>query len=197
MFFVGVQLDITAPPTPRAAPFTQQSQSQSRFAPSIGFADTDRQLAATADAQESDTAQQPAMLPSPAASLQAQSQVHSAATWYMCACSTRLSVTLVQKSSFQESMSLSGKAFGGNDWVYQLSQKQKYETQVSSADYVAKKCTRECTGFGWTVACTVCCMCHLGNLTALFPFSTPVCLSGVTMSVKSAQPHWGTASGPS
>ncbi|DBA83421.1 TPA: hypothetical protein ACH3X2_006558 [Trebouxia sp. C0005] len=74
MFFVGVQLDITAPPTPRAAPFTQQSQSQSRFAPSIGFADTDRQLAATADAQESDTAQQPAMLPSPAASLQAQSQ---------------------------------------------------------------------------------------------------------------------------
>ena len=89
MFFVGVQLDITAPPTSKAAPSTQQqSQSQSRFAPTVGSADADRQLAARADSQESDTAQQPAMLPSPAASLQAQSQVHSAAMWHMCACST-------------------------------------------------------------------------------------------------------------
>ena len=87
MFFVGVQLDITAPPTPKAAPSTQQ-QSQSRFAPTVGSAVADRQLAATADSRESDTAQQPAMLPSPAASLQAQSQVHSAAMWHMCACST-------------------------------------------------------------------------------------------------------------
>jgi len=92
MFFVGVQLDITAPPTPKAAPSTQQ-QSQSRFAPTVGSADADRQLAATADSQESDTAQQPAMLPSPAASLQAQSQVHSAAMWHMCACSTSNAVS--------------------------------------------------------------------------------------------------------
>ncbi|DBA87821.1 TPA: hypothetical protein ACH3X1_004819 [Trebouxia sp. C0004] len=73
VFFVGVQLDITAPSTPRAAPSTQQ-QSQSRFAPMVDSADADRQLAATAHPQESDTAQQPTMLPSSAASLQAQSQ---------------------------------------------------------------------------------------------------------------------------
>lgn len=73
MFFVGVQLDITAPPTPKAASSTQQ-QFQSHFAPTVGSPDADSQLAATADPQESDTAQQPTMLPSPAASLQAQSQ---------------------------------------------------------------------------------------------------------------------------
>ena len=87
MFFVGVQLDITAPPTPKAASSTQQ-QFQSHFAPTVGSPDADSQLAATADPQESDTAQQPTMLPSPAASLQAQSQVHPAAVWLMCACST-------------------------------------------------------------------------------------------------------------
>lgn len=92
MFFVGVQLNITAPPTPKADPSAQQ-QSQSRFAPTVGSADANRPLAATADPQESDTAQQPAMLPSPAASLQAQSQVHSAAMWHMCACSTSNAVS--------------------------------------------------------------------------------------------------------
>jgi len=101
MFFVGVQLNITAPPTPKADPSAQQ-QSQSRFAPTVGSADANRPLAATADPQESDTAQQPAMLPSPAASLQAQSQVHSAAMWHMCAAT--LSVGLMQTSSVQQRM---------------------------------------------------------------------------------------------
>ncbi len=132
MFFVGVQLDITAPPTPKAAPSTQQ-QAQSRFAPTVGSADADRQLAATADPQESDTAQQPAMLPSPAASLQAQSQVHSAVIWHMCACSTSNIVSTAGAKLIVSTKNVApGKALslGGNGLVHQLSQTQKSETQV-------------------------------------------------------------------
>ena len=67
MFFVGVQLDITLiPPTPHASS-SPLHHAQSRFIPA---------QAATAGSQQSQAIQQMAVLPSPAASQQAQSQVH-------------------------------------------------------------------------------------------------------------------------
>ena len=76
MFFVGVQLDITAPPTPKAGPLAPQP-SQSRFAPSEATAVGDSKEAAVAStgAHGSDGNLQPAVLPSPAASPEAQAQV--------------------------------------------------------------------------------------------------------------------------
>ena len=76
MFFVGVQLDITAPPTPKAGPSAPQP-SQSRFAPSEATAVGDSQEAAAggSGAHGSDGNLQPAVLPSPAASPEVQAQV--------------------------------------------------------------------------------------------------------------------------
>ena len=75
MFFVGVQLDITAPATPTAAAAAQPALSP--FAPADNAGPSiDSAEAAIADVGGSHTAQQSGLPMSPAASQQIQSQVN-------------------------------------------------------------------------------------------------------------------------